>query len=222
MGGTRTPDYDYEFVHHVDNVTQEFIDSLQKPIEIKLFSSPYVFVPASGISTRDPGVADRVRDPNVPIAADTGAPAAVVPQVSEGNAQISSIATRDPAAVAQIEQEKAALQAQLTQSQQEAKELAARVKQLESEKGTFNGVAPGGTAGAPPSNDEATAELRRQLDDALGEVQRLRNAAPATSPANDELRQKLEQSQKELQELQKEKEEFLKQNPNASKTCTVQ
>ena len=37
--------FNYEFVHHVDSVTQEFIDWLQRPFHINVFVTPYVSNP---------------------------------------------------------------------------------------------------------------------------------------------------------------------------------
>lgn len=42
---TKAPKFKYEFVHHVDSVTQEFIDWLQKPFHINVFVTPYVSNP---------------------------------------------------------------------------------------------------------------------------------------------------------------------------------
>lgn len=36
---------DYEFVHTIDKVTQEFIDFLQQPLEIRLFVRDPPFLP---------------------------------------------------------------------------------------------------------------------------------------------------------------------------------
>eukprot|EP00928_Gymnodinium_smaydae_P086865 TRINITY_DN71276_c0_g1_i1.p1 TRINITY_DN71276_c0_g1~~TRINITY_DN71276_c0_g1_i1.p1 ORF type:complete len:1106 (+),score=318.64 TRINITY_DN71276_c0_g1_i1:213-3530(+) len=58
--GTRSPNFEYSFVHHVPCVTQEFLDSLAQPMELQIYTTPYVFVPPKGISTADPGVAERI------------------------------------------------------------------------------------------------------------------------------------------------------------------
>ena len=36
---------DYEFIHSIDKVTQEFIDFLSQPLEVRLFVSPDVVPP---------------------------------------------------------------------------------------------------------------------------------------------------------------------------------
>lgn len=41
-------------------MTQEFISFMQQPLELLIFTTPYVFVPPTGISTKDPGVAARL------------------------------------------------------------------------------------------------------------------------------------------------------------------
>lgn len=42
---TKTPTFNYEFVHHVDVVTQDFVDFLQKPFHINVFVTPHVSNP---------------------------------------------------------------------------------------------------------------------------------------------------------------------------------
>jgi hypothetical protein len=42
---TKAPKFEYEFIHHVDSVTQEFIDWLQRPFHINVFVTPYVSSP---------------------------------------------------------------------------------------------------------------------------------------------------------------------------------
>lgn len=51
---TNAPVFDYEFVHHIDEVTQEFIDYLQKPFHINVFVTPYISnPPGDKISTNN-------------------------------------------------------------------------------------------------------------------------------------------------------------------------
>merc|ERR1712217_95645 len=151
----------------------------------------------------DPGVAERVRDPDAPICEQ--APAAAIQHVDPAM-QAAVSASDDMGARAMFEaaqQEALALQTQLQAAQQEAEQQRARIRQLEAEKGVLNGVAP-----APVSatgGGDAAAELQRQLDAANQEMQRLRDAGPGGAPSNDALRQELDQAQKELQELREEK-----------------
>ncbi len=42
---------DYEFIHSIDKVTQEFIDFLSQPLEVRLFVSPEVVAPKDKIGT---------------------------------------------------------------------------------------------------------------------------------------------------------------------------
>mmetsp|Transcript_73075 Transcript_73075/g.174096 ORF Transcript_73075/g.174096 Transcript_73075/m.174096 type:complete len:1082 (+) Transcript_73075:101-3346(+) len=58
--GTREPDYAYSFVHHVPKVTEEFLSFLAEPFDLKIFVTPYVFTPPTGICSKDAGVADRI------------------------------------------------------------------------------------------------------------------------------------------------------------------
>ena len=51
---TNSPVFDYEFVHHIDAVTEDFIDYLQKPFHINVFVTPYISNPPSDkISTNN-------------------------------------------------------------------------------------------------------------------------------------------------------------------------
>jgi len=59
--GTRSPDYAYSYVHHVESVTQDFLSHLSQNMQLKIFATPWVFVPPVGISSNDPGVAERIR-----------------------------------------------------------------------------------------------------------------------------------------------------------------
>lgn len=53
---SRSPDFGYSFVHHIDCVTQSFLDYLQQSrIEILIFASPFVMDPPKDkISTDNP------------------------------------------------------------------------------------------------------------------------------------------------------------------------
>jgi len=58
--GTRSPNYEFSYVHHIPKVTNEFIDFINTGLELQVFTTPYFFVPPSGISTNDPGVSARI------------------------------------------------------------------------------------------------------------------------------------------------------------------
>mmetsp|Transcript_57361 Transcript_57361/g.134487 ORF Transcript_57361/g.134487 Transcript_57361/m.134487 type:complete len:1073 (+) Transcript_57361:60-3278(+) len=58
--GTREPDYAYSFVHHVPNVTEEFLHFLAEPFDLKIFVTPYVFTPPTGICSSESGVKERI------------------------------------------------------------------------------------------------------------------------------------------------------------------
>ena len=49
--GTSKPVLDYEFIHSIDKVTQEFIDFLSQPLEVRLFVSPDVVAPKDKVGT---------------------------------------------------------------------------------------------------------------------------------------------------------------------------
>lgn len=59
---TRSPTFEYTFVHHVDCVTQSFIDSLGTDrVEFQIFTSPYVMDPPKDkISTDNPVIAENL------------------------------------------------------------------------------------------------------------------------------------------------------------------
>ena len=64
--GTSKPVLDYEFIHSIDKVTQEFIDFLSQPLEVRLFVSPDVVAPKDKVGTTNGVVVgvppDRVSD----------------------------------------------------------------------------------------------------------------------------------------------------------------
>ena len=55
-------DSNYTFVHTVENVTQDFIDFLSKPMEIKLYVSPDVMAPKAKVGTSNPQVVDNFKN----------------------------------------------------------------------------------------------------------------------------------------------------------------
>ena len=48
---THNPEFTYSFVHHVDKVSQEFLDYLMKPMEIEIFVSPSVRLPKTKVAS---------------------------------------------------------------------------------------------------------------------------------------------------------------------------
>jgi hypothetical protein len=42
---THSPTFNYEYIHHIENVTQEFIDFLSKPFHVNVFITPYISNP---------------------------------------------------------------------------------------------------------------------------------------------------------------------------------
>jgi len=58
--GTRTPDYEFSKIHHVPKVTKEFLDFLNTPLELSIHTTPHIVMPPNPISTKDPGVAERI------------------------------------------------------------------------------------------------------------------------------------------------------------------
>ena len=45
LGMTQLLTFNYEYIHHIENVTQEFIDFLSKPFHVNVFITPYISNP---------------------------------------------------------------------------------------------------------------------------------------------------------------------------------
>eukprot|EP01052_Picozoa_sp_SAG31_P036049 SAG31_NODE_4441_length_3226_cov_17.203070_1_plen_175_part_10 len=60
--GTSKPELNYTFVHTVEKVTQEFIDFLSKPMEVKLYVSPDVVPPKAKVGTSNPQIVDNFKN----------------------------------------------------------------------------------------------------------------------------------------------------------------
>eukprot|EP00644_Phytophthora_capsici_P010251 jgi/Phyca11/509876/fgenesh2_kg.PHYCAscaffold_51_\ len=56
---TRSPVFNYEFIHHIDCVTEQFIEYLQSArLEFQVFVNPYILDPPKDkISTKNPAIA---------------------------------------------------------------------------------------------------------------------------------------------------------------------
>merc|ERR1719230_2458551 len=58
---TFAPTFNYSFVHHVDKVTQEFLDFLDKPMSFHVYAAPYIKVKdGEQPSTTDPVCVSRI------------------------------------------------------------------------------------------------------------------------------------------------------------------
>merc|ERR1712224_220159 len=58
---TFAPNFNYSFVHHVESVTQEFLDFLDKPMSFHVYAAPYIKVKdGEQPSTSDPVVVSRI------------------------------------------------------------------------------------------------------------------------------------------------------------------
>ena len=60
--GTSKPVLDYEFVHSIDKVSQEFIDFLSTPLEVRLFVSPDVVAPKDKVGTSNETVQNNIKN----------------------------------------------------------------------------------------------------------------------------------------------------------------
>ncbi|EEY69050.1 uncharacterized protein PITG_05224 [Phytophthora infestans T30-4] len=61
---TRSPAFNYEFIHHVDCVTEQFIEYLQSArLEFQVFVNPYILDPPKDkISTKNPAIATQLSE----------------------------------------------------------------------------------------------------------------------------------------------------------------
>merc|ERR1712025_678380 len=58
---TFAPNFQYSYVHHIESVTQEFLDFLDKPMSFHVYTSPYIKVKdGDQPSTSDPVVVSRI------------------------------------------------------------------------------------------------------------------------------------------------------------------
>merc|ERR1712048_1151573 len=58
---TFAPNFNYSYVHHVESVTQEFLDFLDKPMSFQVYAAPYIKVKeGEQPSTSDPVVVSRI------------------------------------------------------------------------------------------------------------------------------------------------------------------
>ena len=58
---TFAPDFNYSYIHHVESVTQEFLDFLSEPMTFHLYIAPYIDVKeGEQPSTTDPVVVSRI------------------------------------------------------------------------------------------------------------------------------------------------------------------
>mmetsp|Transcript_25406 Transcript_25406/g.70740 ORF Transcript_25406/g.70740 Transcript_25406/m.70740 type:complete len:1016 (+) Transcript_25406:90-3137(+) len=134
--GTRNPDFQYSFVHHVSCVDQTFLDTLQKPFELRLFTTPFVLLPPTGISTQDPGVAERLRGDD----ADPSGPGCT----ATDNVAVEWTQADEPSGTSAEDQ----LRKQLARANLDKAILCAKVKKLEQEKADYlNGIVPAASSG---------------------------------------------------------------------------
>jgi len=59
--GSSNPEFTYECVHHVESVTQEFLDYLSMPFEVDIFCSPDVKLPKAKVGTSNPVVVQSIK-----------------------------------------------------------------------------------------------------------------------------------------------------------------
>lgn len=57
---TSTPNFEYSFVHHVPQVTEEFLDWIKKPFEFQLFVALHVQEPKTVITSEDASLVSRI------------------------------------------------------------------------------------------------------------------------------------------------------------------
>ena len=99
--GSHNPVFEYECVHHVESVDQEFLDYLMKPLEVNLYCSPMVRSPKTKVSTANEAVVKNLTA-GVMVASGTGA-------VGGGLGAPSGEVERLKARIAELEAENARL-----------------------------------------------------------------------------------------------------------------
>eukprot|EP00941_MAST-03F_sp_MAST-3F-sp1_P001991 g1991.t1 len=97
---THSPQFNYSYVHHVDAVTEEFIEWLKEPMEFHLHVSPVVETTGDTISTSNPHISATL------------------------SGKVSSFATKSDLIkkISKLENEKTALEKKLTEAVTELKE----------------------------------------------------------------------------------------------------
>mmetsp|Transcript_11659 Transcript_11659/g.20804 ORF Transcript_11659/g.20804 Transcript_11659/m.20804 type:complete len:1079 (+) Transcript_11659:197-3433(+) len=107
---THNPVFDYEFVHHVDVVTKEFIEFLKRPMEFHVFMSPLVQPPKDKVSTLNPVIVARMTGMPDPEGADasSSAAASIKKQLSMGQ-ELAALQARNGELEEQVRQLQAAL-----------------------------------------------------------------------------------------------------------------
>lgn len=125
---TSSPQLQYEYIHHIDVVTQEFLDFLDKPLEIQLYISPTVAAPKDTISTTNEIVKLNIT---------TGKPHRAV-QSANGTAAIAATPDGQEATIA-------SLQRRVQELEEENQKLKARIAELETAQvsASANGSVPG-------------------------------------------------------------------------------
>jgi hypothetical protein len=122
---TSSPQLHYEYIHHIDVVTQEFLDFLDKPLEIHLYISPVVAAPKDTISTTNEIVKLNIT---------TGKPHRAAQPVN-GAAAVAAAPNGQDATIASLQQ-------RVQELEEENQKLKARVAELESAQATANGSVP--------------------------------------------------------------------------------
>jgi len=217
--GTRSPDFAYSFVHHVASVSREFLDFLSKPLELRIFTTPYVFFPPTGISTRDPGVAERV----CPGAVATGAVSrsdeaelvAAKNEARELRKQVSDIQSKANLEVTELRAELAKLRMnKRIMSGQGAVQDPAMKMQASSRSTEQVEALPNAVPEEQPGPD--ASELERTRAEARELHSRLARIEDQSAKEKLDLQKQLQMSQQEMQQLQAQVQRLEAENKTLS------
>jgi hypothetical protein len=194
--GTRSPNYEHFFVHHIPSVTAEFVEFMKQPLELQIYTTPYVFVPPAGISTNDPGVAAR-------IVKDAGA--CISPSFAS-HSMLKKSLFENVGAEPEGEQETDSLRRELSKVKNEKRRM--QVKQVVSELGHVAGAA--GKAAARMTIDSTVEELRSRVVELEKQLVERGPVPPAGPPSGNPRNSGSAQSAR-IEELEKRCEKLAQQ-----------
>eukprot|EP00752_Nemacystus_decipiens_P003017 g2798.t1 len=193
---THNPVLEYSFVHHVERVSAELIASLKKPMQFRLWVSPYVINPKNLVSTDNP----RVLNPNAAGTPLLRSGTTVGPDSLLRQGTVSASLTDgsiDPDKISVSQEYLHGLRVALETERRRVEELEAEVCRLNRELAVYrtptprstdeNGDAPRKSSQpcSPKKRLESAVETDRVLTNALKDTDRGGGAAGAAGGAAD-------------------------------------
>ncbi|CAM9272315.1 unnamed protein product [Chrysoparadoxa australica] len=149
---THNPALDYEFIHHVEHVSEELINFLKKPMQLHIWVTPYVNSPKNPVSTTNKAVLQSQRGPS-----DTAA-AGITAAASSSN-----VAAGEDCVVVQKAVYKA-LTEEVEQGRAKIAEMEAEMATMKLELDTYRRPkSPRGSSSRPNSPRESCNSPRAKL-----------------------------------------------------------